>query len=475
MPQGPDPTSEAPPISDWVELTACPACGAAPLAAQANGAGTSRALACPACERAYPPLGEVPCVLPDREAWIARWRIQATAFREMMQQAGARIEADLARFDLLPRTHARLSGFLEANHTNTQQVLALLAKAQLSPHDDLPDDRRALVQEEIHGAQGRLPLTHHYELLLRDWAWPSTENDQAVDRISGALGDQPAQGRMLVLGAGAGRLAHDLNHHHRPDLTLLLDLDPLLVLAAQQILFGSGLSLIEFPLAPDSESRVWAPHHLRRPGAMPQGLHLLLANALHPPLAPGRFDTVVTPWLLDVIDVDARRVMGLVHTLLAPGGRWINSGPLLYPPGRPPAQRFSPEELLELAQLAGFEIQQHGLEQVRYLCSPASGHARLESVLTFVARKCSPPGSGSGVPPAWVMLPHLPVEPPPGARGAMLGHPLLREALALIDGERTLDQIAALLGERGRIPAGVSARDATAALLLELHRVLGAS
>ncbi|MEM9456270.1 MAG: hypothetical protein AAGF11_18960 [Myxococcota bacterium] len=472
MPRGPDSTSESPPASDWVELTVCPACGAAPLMAEANINGF---LACPACKRAYPPLAQVPCILRDREAWISRWRIQATAFREMMQQAGARIETDLARFDLLPRTHARLSGFLEANRTNTEQVLALLADAQLSPHDDLPDDRRALVQEELHGAQGRLPLTHHYELLLRDWAWPTTENEQAAERITRALGAAPAQGRMLVLGAGAGRLAHDLHHHLRPEQTLLLDLDPLLVLAAQKILFGPGLPFIEFPLAPDSESRVWIEHHLRRPGEAPQGLHLVLADALHPPLAPGRFDTVVTPWLLDVIDVDARRVMGLVHTLLAPGGRWVNSGPLLYPPGRPPSQRFCPEELLELAQLAGFEIERQGIEEVRYLCSPASGHARLESVLTFVARKGSPPGAGVGMPPAWVMLPHLPVQAPPGARRTKPGHPLLREALALIDGERTLDQIAAVLRERGRIPAGVSAHDATAAHLLELHRVLGAN
>ncbi len=449
---------------------ACPACNSPSLSFSAAAA------ACDQCDRSYPPLGSIPCLLPDRAARLGRWRIQAAAFAGMMTRAEARIESDLARFDLLPRTRARLEGFRAANRANARQVLELLARGDITPPAHPGDDLQAQIDEEIRGAGGRLPLTHHYELLLRDWAWPqrgSDENDEARERITAALGPDRELGRLLVLGAGAGRLAHDLHLEHRPAQTLLLDLDPLLVLAAEQILFGPGLSLIEFPLAPDDADAVWVEHRLERPGPVPEGLHMVVGDAMRPPLSPTSADTVLTPWLLDVVDVDARAVIGQVHRLLAPGGRWINSGPLLYPPGRPPAQRFTPQELRELVELAGFEVEHHQLDEVRYLCSPLSAHARLEGVLTFVARKRGDPPASAGSPPAWVMLPHLPVERPRAARAASLGHPLLSEALALIDGERTLPEVAAALQASGRLPPGVDAHDATAALLLELHRILG--
>ena len=68
-----------------------------------------------------------------------------------------------------------------------------------------------------------------------------------------------------------------------------------------------------------------------------------------------------------------------------------------------------------------------------------------------------------------MLLPHLPVTLPAARGPGEGGHPLLRRVFGLVDGKRTLGDIAALLRDEGLLPAGVSARDATGALLLKLH------
>ncbi len=67
------------------------------------------------------------------------------------------------------------------------------------------------------------------------------------------------------------------------------------------------------------------PRHRRAPG-----LELVAADALQPPFADGAFDTVVTPWFVDIIGEPFARVAARVNLLLKPGGRWINCGSLAF-------------------------------------------------------------------------------------------------------------------------------------------------
>ena len=46
----------------------------------------------------------------------------------------------------------------------------------------------------------------------------------------------------------------------------------------------------------------------------------VLADAFSPPFRPGQFDTVVTPWFIDIVPVDMRETLAVIHGLLAPGG-----------------------------------------------------------------------------------------------------------------------------------------------------------
>ena len=100
---------------------------------------------------------------------------------------------------------------------------------------------------------------------------------------------------MLVLGAGAGRLAYDLHQALKPPLTVALDFNPLFLLAASRILAGPPLELYEFPIAPRSiaDHAVLRRHEAPAPPAA--GFELVLADASSPPFLPGRFDLVLTP------------------------------------------------------------------------------------------------------------------------------------------------------------------------------------
>ncbi len=378
----------------------------------------------------------------------------------MMSAAAAGVRRDLARFDLLPGARARLQGFLAANERNAAEVRALFERVGIVPSTDA-----ANVEQRTQAASGRLPLTHHYELLLRDWAWGDAcpENAEARDHVADLAGAE-RWGRTLMLGAGAGRLTYDLHEGVDTTHTLAVDLDPLLSIAASRILGGESLPLVEFPFAPDGQA--WIDRELRRPdGCVRPGLDWIVADALDPPLHDGTWDTVVTAWFIDVCDRDVRDVVALVRRLLAPGGRWINMGPLLYPASRPPAQRYPPDEVLELVGLGGFAVVRSQLREVRYLRSPASGHARLESVLSFVAQKAAWGESEEVGPPTWAVMRHRPI---PAVEALSTGHPLLDRVAALIDGRRSIDDVAQALA--GTLPTDVDPRDATAALLLEVHR-----
>ncbi len=416
---------------------------------------------CDRCGHQSPGLGPVPCLLSEPAFWRSRWSTDLAAFSSMMAAAADVVRRDLSRFDLRLSTRTRLEGFLGANERNAAQILELFRTAGITPSQDAE-----VVGQRRAEAAGRLPLTHHYELLLRDWGWGDdfVENRLAADLVMG-LAEERTTGRTLVLGAGAGRLTYDVHQALVPSVTIALDMDPLLGLVAQRVLSGEGQELVEFPFAPDGEA--WADRTLSRPNDAPSSdLHWILGDALDPPVVRGVWDTVLTTWFVDVCDADFRDLVGVVHRLLAPGGRWINVGPLLYPTSRPPAQRYPPNEVLELVGLGGFELERSALDEVRYLRSALSGHARLESVLSFVGRKTSWPDPAETSAEDWAVMRHRPV---PTMPDVSTEHALLERVRALVDGQRCIDDIAKFLSSDG-LPKDVDPRDATTALLLELHR-----
>lgn len=110
----------------------------------------------------------------------------------------------------------------------------------------------------------------------------------------------------------------------------------------------------------------------------------MFAAAWRAPFVPQSFDAVLTPWLVDIVELDFAASAAHLNRLLVPNGRWVKFGSLAFP-WRRPALQHGRDELLAILAESGFEVA--GVEEATlpYMRSPASRHGRLESVLAFAA------------------------------------------------------------------------------------------
>ena len=85
--------------------------------------------------------------------------------------------------------------------------------------------------------------TEYYHHILRDWAWdavPSRHfkthvNDANLQRVLNVW-PNPTPGKMLFLGAGAGRLSWDLHRVLKPEFTIAADINPFLLSCAHSLI-----------------------------------------------------------------------------------------------------------------------------------------------------------------------------------------------------------------------------------------------
>jgi hypothetical protein len=444
------------------DLWACPRCGGSLDEVDAG-------LGCAACGAGFPRLSGVPCLLPDAAAARDRWSSQASRYVALVEQSLAATQAQLEQFTLLPSTRGRLERLLAANRHNAESIAALCRAAGFGD---------AEASAGSSAGAGGLEFVAYFNHVLRDWSGdPAAEienertRDAVLDIVACASTERRRWGRTLVLGAGACRLAYDLAQRCRPSMTVALDASPFLLLAAERILFGPGLLLCEIPESPGDLSTACVERELRARDGAPSHLHLVLGDAMAAPFRPGSFDTVVTPWFVDIVDADLRDVLSVIFGLLAPGGAWINVGPLNYPAERPAMQRYTAAEVFDLCHRAGLPIAAHRFERADLLRSTANTRGRSERILVSVANKAAPPADApDGVPP-WLLFAHVPIPRFAGLEAAP-AEPVLAYVAGLIDGKTTLRDIALrMIRDHGARPD--AALDGTRALLTALYQTYG--
>jgi hypothetical protein len=272
-----------------------------------------------------------------------------------------------------------------------------------------------------------------------------------------------------MLGVGAGRLAYDLHQRRRPPTLVAADLNPLFLLAAQRLLAGETLELYEFPIAPRDIDSHAILRKLQAPGPVAPGLQLLCADVTEGPFADAAFDTVVTPWLIDIIDEDLASFACRLNSWLRPGGRWVNSGSLAFS-GDDPVRRYATEEVLDIVAAAGFALDGLREDAIPYLGSPASRHARLETVVTFTAIKREQSAAPARVrrSPEWLERTDLPVPLLPEFEGRQLELRVLAYVSSLVDGRRSIRDVAQVLVEQ-RLMSAAEAEPTVRGFLRRLH------
>jgi SAM-dependent methyltransferase len=407
-------------------------------------------LACDACRFEFPIIGGIDCLFTRPHDVIDQWRFRADEFARTMDDTRAKIVAELAGSDVAAPTRGRLELLHRRLDDHRTRVLAVLEAAGIG--------RARRTAAEPAGVPGEASITSYYHQIHRDWGWDaagSTENADAIAAVDEVLAGAAPLGTMLVVGAGACRLPLDVHVRHGATTTLAIDINPLPMLVARRVIAGERLRLLEFPISPPDREHVCVERELACATPNVAGFHLLFADALDPPFAPGRFDTVLTPWFIDQVPPDLVAFLPVVHRLLRPGGRWINHGPLVYHPNhtRLP-HRYAMDELVALVDAAGFRIDRVQRKRALYMQSPACTQGRTESVITFVAERGEAPARAAEPElPSWLENVALSVPRFAGMDGYAPPHPLFATVIGLVDGTRSIADIARALVERHNVPA----------------------
>jgi uncharacterized protein YbaR (Trm112 family) len=441
-------------------VLACPRCGRGPVTLQSAG------WICGACSSGFPVVGEIPWLFPDPRQALAEWRGRLGLLTQHLASEAVAMRAELQAAALTAGARRRLEHVAAANTDQIERLRVLLAPLGLG---------QASIAEATHQGLGtRLPteqgLTNYYVNVHRDWAWGDEENQAALQELRAVLGaNLSGLGRTLVQGAGAGRLAYDLHAAGDAPLTIATDFNPLLLFAARELFAGRAVELYEFPIAPRRIEDHAVLRRLSAPAPARPGLELVAADALQPPFADGAFDTVVTPWFIDIIGEPFARVAARVNLLLKPGGRWVNFGSLVFSRAAH-ADRVSLEEVMELLPPAGFsDFRMHEVS-MPYMRSPASRHARIESTVAWVANKVGPPAEvpRARVLPDWLLQPDKPVPRTPAFEMQAISSRVHAFLLALINGERSMRDMAGVLVEQ-RLMSPQEAETQVRLFLARLH------
>lgn len=426
------------PDTELESLLACPACGGSLSRAHAGHA-------CPACCREFPEIGGLPWLFPEPAAALSEWRGRTRLLLQYLGREAAIHRRALGQDDLHPLTRRRLELIVSACDDHAGRIAALLQPLGVAARDE-PLEVHLALGTELPGTQG---LTTYYANVHRDWAWGEAENRGSFEAVSATLQTGGPAAHLLVLGAGAGRLAYDLHQARHAALTVALDFNPLLATIGRRVTSGGSVQLYEFPIAPRRIEDHAVLRSLAAPTAARAGLAFVLGDGLAAPFASGAFDAVLTPWFADIVPEDLVLLMRRINRLLAPGGRWVFFGSLAWA-DRPPEASYSLEELLELAPGAGFEPGPVSQTRLPYMQSPASRHGRIEEVLCFAAvkRREAPAVPDRRLRPDWIGRTDLPVPVRPEFREQSLSTRVYAFIMAMIDGRRSIDDMAALMQEQ---------------------------
>lgn len=226
----------------------------------------------------------------------------------------------------------------------------------------------------------RTHTSHALKHMVRDWSLPGHDEREAtfpyiLSAISDHLSTDPHKEpySVLVPGAGLGRLAHEIALLDPGQITVTTnEKDEFMNLAYRYMTslpYGHQHTLHPF-LESWSHARSREDIHRRipipdpSPAAKKQIENVLLIPGdftLHPFTPP--YNAIATLFFIDT----ARNLLAYlekIHTLLQPGGIWINVGPLLY--GSAPFVQLTLEEVFAVAEAVGFVVERRMEREVVY-------------------------------------------------------------------------------------------------------------
>ena len=441
------------------DVLACPRCDKTPLK-EADGK-----YGCKACKIDFPSIDGIPWMFAEPQATLGEWRGRLQFALQQLSQESARLESELDDKNLRPLTRRRVERYRKATDSHRRSLQKLLQPVDVQSLHGNYESYLAL-RTRLPADQG---LNTYYANVHRDWCWGDEENEASMKQLRSVLHESADLGNVLVLGAGACRLAYDLHMQMDCTTTVAMDFNPLLLLIADKVVRGEKLKMYEFPIAPKSLEDDAVLRSLSAPDVVRDGFHLVLGDALRPPFAAETFDTVVTPWLIDIVTEDLPVLAARVNGLLKPEGRWVNFGSLAFAaPER--ARRYSPEETKAIVAESGFSDPYVAEATIPYMCSPASRHGRREKVFSFSTykeRAADKPARHRAL-PDWIVTGEDPVPLTHSFRSQAMTTQIYSFMMSLIDGKRSIKEMAVVL-EKQKLMTRAEAEPAIRSFLTRMY------
>ncbi|TBU55857.1 N2227-domain-containing protein [Dichomitus squalens] len=260
---------------------------------------------------------------------------------------------------------ARLEMSIDTNAI-VSEAIANLAREEFA--DELSHEQHGMPKYGILGDIGRVreSLKH----FVRDWSDEGrTEREKIFQPILDVLRDVPGEKRremqVLVPGAGLGRLAWEISELGYPttanELSFFMNL-ALRFLLSPEHTRGPNQHVLQPYASWFSHQRVTDTlfRKISFPDAVPRlSDNFVLAErdflSLRVPKGTQGYDIVVTLFFIDT-SLNVIETLEHIYTVLRPGGKWINLGPLLWTGGGQAAVELSLEEVLKLAETVGFDV-----------------------------------------------------------------------------------------------------------------------
>ena len=453
-----------------LHLLACPNC----YAGVDEGLEPQNHL-CTHCDSKFFNLDGIACWFDCGTDQKTVWEHQLAVTKQMAEQNSQMMQQSIQNPFILKSTQTRVTQMHQASLQSANAICTILEDSGLTAkmHDMLPPQDAGL-------------FGSYFELMHRDWGWHEFKNEEFEDEnleqfellksiAKKTIKDTQNIGNVLILGGGASRLAYEFHQYFNPTSTTILDINPLLIQSAHKIVnHKQTIRLDEVRQYPQINVEPSFERTLKLPNTHKEceNLFFMVADAYNTPFKQQQFDLIITPWFVDVVGVDMKKTMGVVHSLLKPGATWLNFGPLLYLDQLEYAHKYHQKEVEELLQNLNFDLIEQETKVMPYSLSPNDKRKQLEQIWCFgaVAPKQSFSelsqqkyrNAGGIKRPIWSLFTHLPI---PVYDMPEQSHPVLKSIVEQIDGQTSADEVALML--EGKLPEHLNPSEVVCTLIIE--------
>jgi len=282
------------------------------LACRGPLTSVGQGLRCSDCGKVFPVLAGIPILVREPVGYI---RAELALLDRAVRAAQRRRDATDVR---LPRAaQERHRDVFAAELARDEAFLVLLAPARAAVAASVGSERTSAGVARSGWTPDQL-----FPYLLRDWT-NTEEFGAASAAICGAVErafPDRSDKTVVCAGCGAGGLLAELRGFEN---VWGFDLSLPTLFAARHLIDGSTLDLsLPHAINPAGKITLHA-----RPGARAQAnVRVLAMDALDTAFADGALDCVITSFMLDLLP-DPRKLAAEIHRILSVGGVWINYGP----------------------------------------------------------------------------------------------------------------------------------------------------